>query len=37
MENLRRYFSIFEARGGNFFFSFKIYILEKMEQANPKN
>ena len=35
MENLRRFFSIFEVRGGNCFS--KIYILEKVERANPKN
>jgi hypothetical protein len=35
MENLRRFFSIFEVRGGNLFS--KIYILEKEERANPKN
>jgi hypothetical protein len=35
MENLRRFFSIFEVRGGNLFS--KMYILEKLERANPKN
>jgi hypothetical protein len=35
MGNLRRFFSIFEVRGGNFFS--KICILEKVERANPKN
>jgi hypothetical protein len=35
MGNLRRFFSIFEVRGGIFFS--KICILEKVERANPKN
>ena len=35
MENLRRFFSIFEVRDGNLFS--KIYILEKVKRANPKN
>jgi hypothetical protein len=34
MENLRRFFSIFEVRGGNLK---KKYILENVERANPKN
>ena len=34
MENLRRFFSIFEVRGGNLR---KKYILEKVERVNPKN
>jgi len=29
MENLRRYFSIFEARGGNFFFHLKFTFWKK--------
>jgi hypothetical protein len=35
MEHLRRFFSIFEVRGGNL--KKKNYILEKVDRANPKN
>ena len=40
MENLRRFFSIFEVQFKKQFkrqFKKQIYILEKVERANPKN